>query len=301
MTMDSNERVRALRSLALFSQLPEPRLASLGELLEPMTVEDGKPFIVEGAKSDGLYYVTAGRVRVAKRLGEGGEKDLAFLGPGECLGEMELLRGGIRSASAYAQGRAELLRLKSDDLMRWLEADPAVASRFFAGLAEVQSGRLRRTSDEVAMLYDLSQLLLAPQATPALLLTHALERVTPHLQGAWSAEARVYNQFENEIDLAARRGTAISADAPEPAPATAADASWTDERTLQLLLRSPKRLLACLRFRADAELDDAKRAEAARTLGAVARLLTSALENIEFRTDEALRERLRTRSNGPSI
>ena len=301
MTMDSNERVRALRSLALFSQLPEPRLASLGELLEPMTVEDGKPFIVEGAKSDGLYYVTAGRVRVAKRLGEGGEKDLAFLGPGECLGEMELLRGGIRSASAYAQGRAELLRLKSDDLMRWLEADPAVASRFFAGLAEVQSGRLRRTSDEVAMLYDLSQLLLAPQATPALLLTHALERVTPHLQGAWSAEARVYNQFENEIDLAARRGTAISADAPEPAPATAADASWTDERTLQLLLRSPKRLLACLRFRADAELGDAKRAEAARTLGAVARLLTSALENIEFRTDEALRERLRTRSNGPSI
>lgn len=301
MTMDSNERVLALRSLTLFSALPEERLRSLAELLEPLTVEDGKPFIVEGAKSDGLYYVTAGRVRVAKRLGEGGEKDLAFLGPGECLGEMELLRGGIRSASAYAQGRAELLRLKSADLMFWLEADPAVASRFFAGLAEVQSGRLRRTSDEVAMLYDLSQLLLAPQATPSLLLTHALERVTPHLQGAWSAEARVYNQFENEIDLAARRGTAISADASEPAPTTAADASWTDERTLQLLLRSPKRLLACLRFRADAELDDAKRAEAARTLGAVARLLTSALENIEFRTDEALRERLRTRSNGPSI
>jgi hypothetical protein len=151
------------------------------------------------------------------------------------------------------------------------------------------------------MLYDLSQLLLARHATPALLLTHALARVTPHLQGAWSAEARVYNLFENELDLAARQGRPIGADAPEPAPALAADAAWTDGRTLLLLLRTPQRLLACLRFRADGELDDAKRAEAERTLSAVARLLTSALENIDFRNDEALRERLKTRSHGPSL
>ena len=56
-----------------------------------------------------------------------------------------------------------------------------------------------------------------------------------------------------------------------------------------------------LRFRAQTPLDDAKRAEAARTLGAVARLLTSALENLDFRNDEALRERLRTRSHGPNL
>jgi CRP-like cAMP-binding protein len=299
--MDNAERVRLLRSLQLFSQLPEERLRPLGELLEPMTLEDGKSVIVEGEKSDGMYYVISGRVRIAKRLGEGGEKDLAFLGPGESLGEMELLRGGIRSASAYASGPVELLGLKSAALMKWLQADPTTEARFFAGLAEIQAGRLRRTSDEVAMLYDLSQLLLTPQATSKLLLTHALQRVTPHLQGSWSAEARVYNQFENEMDLASRQGREISPDASEPAPTTAADESWTDDLTLQLILRAPKRLLALLRFRADAALDDSKRAEAARTLGAVARLLTSALENIEFRTDEALRERLRSRTHGPSI
>lgn len=299
--MDSAKRVALLRSLELFSKLPEDRLRSLGELLQPVTLADGEPFIVEGAKSDGLYYVLSGRARIAKRLGEGGEKDLAFLGPGECLGEMELLRGGVRSASAYATGATELLRLKSDDLMRWLDADPAVASRFFASLAEVQAGRLRRTSDEVAMLYDLSQLLLTPQATPKLLLTHALERVAPHLQGEWSAEARAYNQFDDEMELVARRGAAIGSDEAERVAAAAPEASWTDDRTLQLVLRAPKRPLACLRFRAAAGLDDSKRAEAARTLGAVARLLTSALENIEFRNDEALRERLHARSHGPNI
>ncbi len=299
--MEIEARIRALRSLELFATLPEPRLRSLAELLEPQAVADGTAFIVEGAVSDGLYYILSGRVRVAKKLGEGGEKDLAFAGPGECLGEMEILRGGVRSASAYAVGPVELLKLKSLDLKAWLEKDPPTAARFFAGLSEVQSGRLRRTSDEVALLYDLSQLLVTPQATAALLLTHALERVTPHLQGRWSAEARSYNQFEAEMDLVARHGAPIGGDAPEPAPKTAADASWTDERTLQLVLRAPKRLLALLRFRADAALDDAKRAEAARTLAAVARLLTSALENVEFRTDEMLRERLKSRSHGPSL
>ena len=299
--MDADDHVKLLRTLELFATLPEARLKSLAEKLEPLAVEDGGAFIVEGAPSDGLYYILSGRVRVAKRLGEGGEKDLAFAGPGECLGEMEVLREGIRSASAYAAGPVELLRLKSRDLKVWLEADPVVASRFFAGLAETQSGRLRRTSDEVALLYDLSQLLLMPQATARGLLTHALERVTPHLQGAWAAEARAYNQFEDEMDLVARRGETIAADASEPAPKTPVDASWSDERTLLLVLRAPKRLLAQLRFRSAAALSDAQRAEAVRTLGAVARLLTSALENIEFRTDEALRERLRSRTHGPSL
>jgi CRP-like cAMP-binding protein len=299
--MNAADRVGLLRSLALFAALPEARLEILAERLEPLSIEDGQAVIVEGARSDGLYYVLSGRIRVTKRLGEGGEKDLAFAGPGECLGEMEILGDGVRSAGAYASGRVELLRLNNADLKLWLEADAVLASRFYAGLAEVQSGRLRRTSDEVALLYDLSSLLLTPQATPSGLLAHALERVTPHLQGSWAAEARAYNQFEDEMDLVARRGETISPDAPEPAPKTPVDASWTDARTLLLVLRGPKRPLGQLRFRAAAVLTDAQRAETVRTLGAVARLLTSALENIEFRTDEALRERLRRRTHGPSI
>ena len=299
--MDDKDRVGLLRSVGLFATLPEAHLKALGEKLAPVVVEDGVPFIVEGAPSDGLYYILSGRVRVAKRLGEGGEKDIAFAGPGECLGEMEILGDGIRSAGAFASGRVELLRLKSADLRAWLETDAAVASSFYGKLAEALSGRLRRTSDEVALLSDLSQLLVTPQATPAGLLTHALERVTPHLQGAWSSEARAYNQFENEMDLVAHHGEAIVPDASEAAPKAPADASWTDERTLLLVLHGPKRLLGQLRFRAAGALSEAQRSEAVRTLSAVAKLLASALENIEFRTDEALRERLRNRTHGPSI
>lgn len=299
--MDAPERIRLLRSVELFSALPEEKLGPLAALLERVTVEDGRPFLSEGEKSDGLYFLLSGRARVAKRLADGGEKDLSFVGPGQCLGEMELLRGDARSASAYAQGRLELLRLTSRELRRWLESEPALAARFFEKLAEIQSERLRRTSDEVAMLYDLSQLLAAPQSSEADLLSRALERVASRLPGRWSSEARVYDSFEDEMDLVSRFGRPIGEDGPEKAPATPADVSWTDDRTLLFVLRAPKRLLGLLRFRVDDALDEQTRAECARVLGAAARLLASALENLHFRTDEELRQRLHSRSNGPSL
>ncbi|MDE2491710.1 MAG: cyclic nucleotide-binding domain-containing protein [Elusimicrobia bacterium] len=298
--MDQTARVRLLAAQPLFSGIPEERLGRLADALEPRSVPDGEAFIVEGAPSDGMYFVESGRARVAKRLA-GGEKDLAFVGPGECLGEMELVRGAARSASAYAQGPVALLRLKTDVLRAWLDADAPSAAGFYARLAEIQSARLRRTSDEVALLYDLSQLLVTPRATAKDLLARALERVVPHLQGEWSAEARAYNQFEDEMELAARRGAALGPDAPEPAPKGGAAASWRDERTIELALSAPKRPLGLLRFRAAVPLSDSARAEAGRTLGAVARLLASALENVEFRTDEALRERLRSRSHASDL
>lgn len=294
--MGETDRVALLKSLELFDQYPEERLRALTGYLEPLAFEDGAKVFVEGDEAEGLYFILSGRVRVAKRLGGGGEKDLASLGPGDCLGEMALLDSMKRSASAYAAGKTELLRLKRDDLKRWLQADPNLAMQFFAELVSVQSRRLRRTSSEVALLYDLSSLLLESLPDGKALLGKALDRLLPHLEGEWSADAKVYNMFNEELDPAAARGPEALADAPVPG-ASAPFSSWADERTLALVLRAPRRLLGVLRFRAKAAPDSARKAETQRTLEAAARLLGSALENLEFRTDEALRERLKKRSD----
>lgn len=297
--MAAPDRVALLRTLELFDQHPKERLEALAGYLEPVSLADGAEIFAEGTEGDGLYFIVSGRVRVAKKLGGGGEKDLASLGPGDCLGEMALVDSVKRSASAYASGACELLRLKRDDLTRWLKTDSTLAMQFFAELVAVQSRRLRRTSSEVALLYDLSSLLLESNDSGKALLAKALDRLLPHLEGDWSADARVYNVFNEELDLAAARGEALP-DAPVPG-AAAPFSAWTDERTLALVLRAPKRLLGVLRFRSAAAPDSARKAETARTLEAAGRLLGSALENLEFRTDEALRERLRSRSHGTSL
>jgi hypothetical protein len=84
-------------------------------------------------------------------------------------------------------------------------------------------------------------------------------------------------------------------------PKAAPGQAWEDARTLVLVLRSPSKLLATLRLRAASAPDEGRRAETVRTLTAVARLLTSALENIDFRADEALRRRLKTRNDAQSF
>lgn len=298
--MAAPDRVALLRSLELFDQHPKERLEALAGYLEPVAAGDGELIFAEGTEGDGLYFIVSGRVRVSKKLGGGGEKDLASLGTGDCLGEMALLESVKRSASAYAVGPAALLRLKRDDLDRWLKADSALAMEFFSELVQVQSRRLRRTSSEVALLYDLSSLLLETHADGKALLSKALDRLLPHLEGEWSADARVYNTFNEELDPAAARGDEVLGDAPAPG-AHAPFAAWSDERTLTLVLRAPKALLGVLRFRAKKAPGEAHRAETARTLEAAGRLLASALENLAFRRDEALRERLRSRSHGTSL
>lgn len=300
--MADTDRVALLRSLELFDQYPEERLRALSAYLEPLTFPDGGEVFAEGSIGDGLYFVLSGRVRVTKRLSGGGQKDLASLGAGDCFGEMALLDAVARSASAYASGQAELLRLKRDDLKAWLSANPQDAMGFFAELVQVQSRRLRRTSAELALMYDLSILLIEPAASAVALLERALGRVLPHLDGDWSACAYAYNPYNEEMDPAGAAGA--EAFGPEAAalPAkTAPDQAWTDDRTFVLVLRSPEKLLATLRLRAAAAPDEGRRAETARTMTAVARLLASALENIDFRADEALRRRLQTRSNAQSF
>ena len=300
--MAAADRVALLRSLELFNQYPEERLSALSVYLEPLSFADGAEIFGEGTIGDGLYFVLSGRVRVTKRLGGGGQKDLASLGAGDCFGEMALLDAVARSAGAYASGPAELLRLKRDDLKNWLSADPSLAMQFFSELVQVQSRRLRRTSAELALMYDLSVLLVEPATTPVALLERALGRVLPHLDGDWSACAYAYNPYNEEMDLAGAAGPeSFGPEAGALPPKTAPEQAWEDARTLILVLRSPSKLLATLRLRAAAAPDEGRRAETVRTLSAVARLLTSALENLDFRADEALRRRLKTRNDAQSF
>lgn len=301
--MSGPDRVALLRTLeGYFARFPEERLKALAAYLEPLSFADGAEIFAENSVGDSLYFVASGRVRVAKRLAAGGQKDLASLGPGDCFGEMALLDAIVRSAGAYACGAVQLLRLKRDGLKGWLAADATLAMEFFAALVSVQSGRLRRTSSELALLYDLSSLLVEPAHDAVSLLSRALARVLPHLEGEWSACAHAYNPYNEEMDQAGAAGAeTFGPEAAAMPPAAAAMLAWEDARTLILVLRSPAKLLATMRFRAAVALNEGRRAETGRTLSAVVRLLNSALENLDFCADEVLRRRLQTRTNAQSF
>lgn len=301
MIMDS-EKLKLLKSLRLLDQIPEAQLRALGEYLKPLSLQDGAVVFEEGTVGTSLYFISSGQVRISKRVAGGGAKDLAILGPGDCFGEMALVETVARSASAESVGTAVIFELAKDDMNRWLKSHPELAMEFFAELVQTQSKRLRRTSNELALIFDLSNLFLEPISTGQQLLERVLRYVVPHLDGSWSGAAHLYNIFNDEMDLVAGQGgfdfSSLAGKLPPPSETRSL---WLGDSAYYVSLPGEKRPHGYLIFRSELPLSEEDRTELGRMLTTVARLLTSALENINFRTEEALRSRLQARTHGARL
>ncbi|MBI3551325.1 MAG: cyclic nucleotide-binding domain-containing protein [Elusimicrobia bacterium] len=293
------EKLKLLKSLHLLDQIPENQLSTLERFLKPVVLKDGAVLFEEGSKGESLYFVQDGRVKISKKVAGAEFKDLAIMGRGDCFGEMAVIEAVTRSARACASGDTVVFELKRDDLNGWLKENPRLAMGFFAQLVQVQSQRLRRASNEIALLFDLSNMLLEPCPSGKELLAKVLSRVVPHLQGDWAAAAYLYNVFNDEMDFVASQGESDFNELASKLPrATETRSVWLDDSSYYVSLPGSNRPHGYLLFRAKGSLSEDARVELGRALTTVARLLTSALENINFRTEDALRARLSKTSRG---
>lgn len=116
--------------------MARPRLAEVGQLSDDeMVVEDGELIVGEGDTSRQMFIVASGRVRVTKKQGDR-EVTLRTVERGEFFGEMALLEGLPRSASAYAVGDATLLVIEPGGLLLRLRRDPTLAIEMLRVLSE---------------------------------------------------------------------------------------------------------------------------------------------------------------------
>ena len=91
----------------------------------------------------GLYGVVSGRVVVVADSAKGRELILNVFGPGEYFGEIALLDGEGRTATAIAREPSELLFLDRRHFMPFLARSPDVTTHIIQLLCR----RLRRTND----------------------------------------------------------------------------------------------------------------------------------------------------------
>ena len=115
----------------------ETRLAR--SYFQPLTYPKGKAIFHQGDLGQALYLVEEGRVRLYRTHLGGQEKILGFLGPGEVFGEMSLLDGGERSASALAEEETLLLALYREAYLGLIRRLPLFAHN----LARILAHRLR--------------------------------------------------------------------------------------------------------------------------------------------------------------
>lgn len=126
--------VELLKSVALFSDLDDAELERFSHVAVPRTFPAGTRVFHEGDSSDACYIVKEGSFRVTREHSDGRAITLATLGPGEIFGELAMLDGDRRSASAESLTDGELLALPANDVRSLLARHPEIALKLVAGL-----------------------------------------------------------------------------------------------------------------------------------------------------------------------
>ena len=135
--------VATLRRVPLLAIVPEADLAWLAERARPRQYRAGTIIFHRDDPGSTLHVIATGLVKLVLASPEGREVTVGILGPGDFFGEMALLDGGPRSASAVALEAVETLTLDRAPFVAILERQPQVATALLGILGD----RLRRTDE----------------------------------------------------------------------------------------------------------------------------------------------------------
>jgi len=134
-----------LKRNQLFRHLDEAALAQVATLATRRTASKGTLIFAQGDQGDALFGVAAGQVRISATDSTGQERHIRDFGPGHTFGEIAILDGGTRTASALAVTDTELLVISRARFVELLERDSSLAVHLLKVLCE----RLRYTSELV--------------------------------------------------------------------------------------------------------------------------------------------------------
>lgn len=126
-----DQKLELLRGVPLFSRLAARDLEEIGRLADEVDVAAGRELMREGERGLEFYVIVDGSVRV-----ERGGRLLRMLGSGDFLGEIALLDGGPRSATATTETASRLLVLGRQEFQTLIADVPGIRTAVLEALAE---------------------------------------------------------------------------------------------------------------------------------------------------------------------
>ena len=137
-----------LKSISLFADLPEEDLQAISNLAVTRVYPKNMLIICEGDRSDSLYIVLSGKVKVYLNDEDGKEVTLNIQAAGEYFGELAMLDDAPRSASVVTTEETRLAVVSKSGFDECLENNPKIALTVIRGLAR----RLRELTENVRSL-----------------------------------------------------------------------------------------------------------------------------------------------------
>jgi CRP-like cAMP-binding protein/small-conductance mechanosensitive channel len=150
---EAKERIDLLRRLEVVQCLNEEETRQLASHMRKVSFAPGEVILRQGDPGDSAYIVQSGRVRILLSNDSGLSEQVACLAPGDFFGEMSLLTGERRTATALALDQVDCYYLAKPELDAVFANRPELADDIAGLLANRQVGLAavrERLSDEAA-------------------------------------------------------------------------------------------------------------------------------------------------------
>lgn len=133
----------SLRQVPLLQPLADAQLAQLVAQGQRLVLPGAEVLFRQGDAGHCLYVILSGQVQISLEDAQGHAMVLRVFTAGEIFGEMALLDGGDRSATAASLGPCELFVLEREAFFNLLTTSPHLLSQLFTDLTQ----RLRATDE----------------------------------------------------------------------------------------------------------------------------------------------------------
>ena len=140
MSEPSAERIRLLSLVDIFEPLSEEEIERLNGQLPDRRLEGGEIFYGPHDRSERLFLLQKGKIRIFRTTPEGRELTLAVVEAGTVFGEMALTGQQLEGAYAQAMEPSQVSTMAREDLERLVLEKPEVGLK----IMQVLSERLRR-------------------------------------------------------------------------------------------------------------------------------------------------------------
>ncbi len=146
--MTPKQIAELLAETDLFGVLDPATLEEMATRTLVRVVEKGQTIFVQDEPGDRMFVIAEGAVKLVVRSAQGEVVELVRHWRPATFGEVALLDGGTRSATAEAVERATLVVVTRDELIHLLRSDPQVVDR----VLEALGGLIRRADQQATEL-----------------------------------------------------------------------------------------------------------------------------------------------------
>ena len=146
--MVKTEDFSSIKNSIMLQGLSDQELGKLAGFCEMREMAEGTTVFIENMPGESLFLVKKGTIRVSRMFAEGDEQTLVVLGPEDIFGEMAVIDGLPRSATARVAENAELISLNRKSLEQLCRDDASLALKLVKNIVRVFSKRVREVNEE---------------------------------------------------------------------------------------------------------------------------------------------------------